>query len=132
MLVGKASLGAGVHQDRFCRTSGASIIGVRCHFEDPVGSSHHDLCEAEYYKLDLEARSKYTSIPAPEEGEFVPYKEMLHNLYDLVYVEHAAASRENDRQRIVADIRGGVGFEAVNRLARGSIRGARSCMEKRA
>ena len=87
-----------------------------------------------------------------EELRFEPNKAMLENLFFVMDIRQAAASREEDRVRprrprppprrphcapaapqvrILKEVDEGVGADALNTLARGAVSGAMSCMEQR-
>ena len=55
------------------------------------------------------------------EGTFAHNPAMLENLFDLVDVRNASATKPEDLMREMAKIEGDMGFEAVNSLARGGI-----------
>ena len=57
--------------------------------------------------------------------------EMLDMLFDLLDVAQAAATFEEDRERILNDIRKGCGIEALNSLGKGAVSGAFDYMMQR-
>ena len=59
-----------------------------------------------------------------DEIRFEPNKEMLGKLWIMMNIEQAEASVPEDKERILGDIRRGVGVSAVNTLARGAVTGA--------
>lgn len=60
---------------------------------------------------------------ADEAGGFVPNDAMADPLAETIDVTMAAASREEDRLRILAEIDAGLGIEAINKLAIGATNG---------
>merc|ERR1719389_903939 len=66
-----------------------------------------------------------------EELRFEPNGAMLKNLFYVMDIRQAAASREEDRVRILKKVDEGVGADALNTLARGAVLGAGNCMEQR-
>lgn len=57
--------------------------------------------------------------------EFKPDWQMLENLKMLVNVMKAEATVESDKERILRSIANGAGLDALNRVIRGAIQGAR-------
>jgi hypothetical protein len=68
---------------------------------------------------------------APYTLQFVPDPGMLNRLYWLIDITSAAATVEADRVRIIAEVAGSPGTEAVNSLARGAAAGAEIYMHER-
>ena len=82
----------------------------------------------DFHKCDIYA-APTRSLPSPSpataviKGDFVPMEGMLDNLRELINVKDA-----EDRTRILGEIEAEMDLEAINRLARGTIVGAKSCM----
>lgn len=64
-------------------------------------------------------------------GTFVPNAQMCINLFHMVTVEQATASVDADRQRILADVAAQMGFQTLNIVARGAIKGAMDSMSEK-
>jgi len=64
-----------------------------------------------------------------EDGSFKTNKSMMRNLFYLVDVQQAEATVPEDKKRILASIEKGIGFEALNLLARGALNGFEEALD---
>ena len=63
--------------------------------------------------------------------KFRPRPSMLTNLASILDVEQASASREEDRYRIIEEVRAGPGVAAANALALRAALGSQLCMQEK-